>query len=248
MPTFEETFGQEYGSDHPQSQWDKPFFNNRDLALTNRFIAWIDLMGAANHFLSSLPKAACFVGKIHDAGLQANSRYPDVSLHPIADGFYAINEDWGQIKDFTSRVMRSLAYVFDSEDENRHRFIVRAGIAYGRFVDGDQMVTGSDTFIGQAGYFHNVFVGCPLAWAYQAEGKTAPFGIYIDQSVSTHSDQKVAWVLHRWWGNNESEWAKQFGNKVKSHLEWLNDNALATRYPTEKHDVYLKATKEYYEL
>lgn len=250
MPTFEDTFGSNFGSDRPQSKWDKPFFDNRDLSTKDkdRFVAWIDLMGAANHFLMSLPKASCFVGKIHDAGLQAQKRHTNVSLHPIADGFYAISEDWAETKEFTSRVIRSLAYIFDSESEAEHRFLVRAGIAYGRFVDGTQMANGSKALQGHDEYLRNVFVGCPLAWAYKAEGKAPPFGIYVDQSVTTHSGEPVAWVLHQWWTPTQAAWAKQFGGKVKDHLVWLERNAIGTRYPTEKHAAYVKAVTEYFAL
>lgn len=248
MCSFEDVFGHDFGSSRPISTWDKPFFNNQQIVPTKRFVAWVDLMGAANHMLLSLPNAACFVGKVHDAGLQASSRYASVSLHPIADGFYAIGENWGDVRDFTSRAMRSLAWCFDRETDDKHKFLVRAGIAYGWFIDGTQMTNGSDTFGNHGNYMNNVIIGSPLAWAYKAEGKAPPFGIYIDQSVTTHSGAQVAWVLHRWWQSAHALWAKQFGGKVKSYLEWMNSNAIATRYPVEKHGGYVKATTEFFQL
>ncbi len=87
MQSYEDAFGASFGSDRRESQWDKPYFDNRNLKSEDRFVAWIGLMGAANNMIASLPKAACFIGKIHDAGLQAAPRFGAVSLHPIADGF-----------------------------------------------------------------------------------------------------------------------------------------------------------------
>ena len=165
MCSFEDAFGHDFGSSRLNSTWDKPFFNNQQIVPTKRFVAWVDLMGAANHMLLSLPKAACFVGKVHDAGLQASSRHASVSLHPIADGFYAIGDNWVDVSDFTSRAMRSLAWCFDHETDDQHKFLVRAGIAYGRFIDGTQMTNGSNTFGNHGNYMNNVIIGSPLAWA-----------------------------------------------------------------------------------
>lgn len=247
--SFHDAFGNDYGSDRSGSRWDKPFFDNRSLKPDKRFVAWVDLMGAENHMLTSLPQTACFVGKIHDAGLQAQKQYKTISLHPIADGFYAIGSDWGAIRKFTSRTMRSLAYLFESESENRHRFLPRAGIAYGRFLDGTQMARGSVTFKDHDAYLRSVFVGCPLAWSYRAESKAPPFGVYVDQSIPTHSDERAAFVLHRWWSiqnSTEKCWATQFGKRVAEYLEWLAQHQIETRYPTDKHVKYMNAVKEYF--
>lgn len=247
MPCFEDAFGSDYGPERPESRWDRPYFDNHDLAPTNRFVAWVDLMGAENHMLLSLPKSAVYIAKIHAAGIDAGKQFSGVSIHPITDGFYAVSERWSEIQDFTSRVMRSLAHCFQSTDDHQHRFLVRAGVAYGRFIDGSQLETGSNSFSGQDAYLHNVMIGSPLAWAYKAESKAPPFGIYIDQSITTHSGERIAWVLHRWWGQVQSAWAKQFGTMVEEHLAWLNKNAIGTRYPTEKHENYVRAVKEYFE-
>lgn len=247
--SFQDVFGNDFGSDRAGSRWDKPFFDNRLLKPEKRFVAWVDLMGAENHMLTSLPQTACFVGKIHDAGLQAQKQFTTISLHPIADGFYAVSSDWNVIRKFTARVMRSLAYLFDIESENRHRFLPRAGIAYGRFIDGKQMAICSDTFKGHDEYLQSVFVGCPLVWSHRAESKAPPFGIYVDQSIPTHSDVGVSFVLLRWWtvkDSNEKCWAAQFGKKVEKYFEWLNQHHIETRYPYEKHEKYMKAVKEYF--
>jgi hypothetical protein len=248
MTSFEESFGSDFGGDRSESLWDKPFFDNRSLEPNLRFVAWVDLMGAANHMLLSLPKAACFIGKIHDAGLQGKIRHPSISIHPIADGFYAIGGNWQEISSYTSRVMRSLAYCFEKEQKNDYRFLVRAGIAYGRFIDGHQMSCGSDTFRTNDAYLRNVIAGSPLSWAYKAEGKSPPFGIYVDQSVTEHAGERVGWVLHKWWKDDQkgSAWASSFGSQVRDYLEWLNQNRIGMRYPFEKHDSYMTATAEYF--
>jgi hypothetical protein len=248
MTSFAEAFGSSYGHEYNGSTWDRPFFDNRGLDTCNKFVAWVDLMGAANHFLLSLPKAACFVGKIHDAGLQARLTYTAVSLHPIADGFYAMADRWADIQDFSARVMRSLAHVFEQENENQHKFLVRSGIAFGAVVDSRTMASGSRTFENEPQYLGNVLVGCPLAWAYKAESKAPPFGIYVDQSVTTHSRERVAWVLHRWWQAQHQPWAASFGQRVVDYLTWARNNAIATRYPVKKHQRYVQATNEYFTL
>ena len=246
MPTFEEAFGEHFGPNRLESQWDKPYFDNRTLNPTPRFVAWVDLMGASNLMMLSLPQVAVFVAKIHAAGIDAQRRFTTVSIHPITDGFFATCSTWNELRDFTSRVMRSLAYCFQAEADQRHRFLVRSGIAYGRFISGDQIEVGSNTFTGQSAYLHNVMIGSPLAWAYKAESKAPPFGIYVDQSITTQSGERIAWVLHKWWASAQETWAQQFGGTVKAHLEWMNANSIGTRYPVDKHAAYVEAVTEYF--
>ncbi len=95
--------------------------------------------------------------------------------------------------------MRSLAYAFDNEQTEEHRFLVRAGIAFGPFIAPIQMANANRNFERNLAYMQSVFVGCPLNWAYEGESEAPPFGIYIDQSVTTHSGENIGWALHRWW-------------------------------------------------
>src|SRR5690606_4817057 len=124
---------------------------------------------------------------------------PDVSIHPITDGFFAVSSSWTDIRDFSSRVMRTLANCFEKTTKPEYKFIARGAIAYGRLIRGDQLRQGTTEFTGIPAYPDNIMVGAPLSWAYKAESKAPPFGIYIDQSITTHSGEPVAWVLHRWW-------------------------------------------------
>lgn len=251
MPTFEETFGREYGPNISHSRWDTPYFNGQDIKPILRFVAWVDLMGAENHMIQSLQRSAIFIGKIHDAGLQAYSKFDNLSLHPITDGFFAVHEDFHQLRRFTERVMLSLAHLFSSENHHQHRFLPRAGIAYGPFVNDTEMQKGNNRFSDHPEYMRNVLVGCPLSWAYKAEGKAPPFGIYIDQSVTSHADQPVAWVLHRWWNSRmetETAWAREFGTIVLEHFEWLSQNAINTRFEPDKLERYRTGITEYFGL
>lgn len=226
-------------------------FDNRELSPKPCYVAWIDLLGAGNHMLLSLPKASTFIAKIHIAGIKAKQAYPSITIHPITDGFFAVSETWADIKSFSERVMRTLANCFEREREDENRFLARGAIAFGRLIEGAQMERGASIFSTDAAYPNNIMVGSPLSWAYKAESKAPPFGIYIDQSITTHSGQPVAWVLHRWWNPDadpQKTWGVNFGKKVLKHFEWLRENSIGTRYPVEKHDAFIQQVKEYYRV
>lgn len=251
MDKFEQAFGKPTKEIPLNVAWDKPCFDNTRINPSSKYVAWIDLMGAANHFLLSLAKSACFVGKVHDAGLKARNKFPSVTVHPISDGFFAISEDWDEIKQFVQFVMRSLAYVFAHEQNNDHKFIVRSSIAYGQIVTGEKIKEGCKFLEDKCEYFSNVFVGSPLAWAYKAESKAPPFGIYIDQSVTTHSTAHIGWILHKWWSNDQSKQktlARDFGKSLIRYLDWLKLHSCGMRYPQEKHEQYIQLINEYYGL
>ncbi len=249
--TFQQVFGQHNARN---SKWDAIHFNNQNLNTTNKYIAWIDLMGAANAMMLSLPKASNFVAKVHCTAQKAQVTHQRISVHPITDGFFATADDWGDLIRFLRRSFLTLANLFSLERYNQHRFIIRGAIAYGPFIDGTSITAGfgqpQPTYIGN-NYMHNVMIGSPLSWAYKAESKAPPFGIYVDQSVLTFSPSPIGSPLHYWWnlGNQtEKDWAKNFGRMVLRHFQWQLKNANKTIYPVEKHEFYIKQITEYFNL
>lgn len=104
MSKFKKTFGTVSGA---KGKWDTVSFSNQGLQPHNRYVAWVDLMGAANAMQMSLPGAANFIARIHAAALQAMVVYESVSLHPITDGFFVVEEKWEVMRAFLRKVYLS---------------------------------------------------------------------------------------------------------------------------------------------
>lgn len=143
--------------------------------------------------------------------------------------------------------------MFEEEGEDIHRFLIRGAVAYGPVIDGQQVMGGHRVFQkpDNLAYLNNILIGSPVAWAYDAECKAPPFGVYVDQSVTTFSPESISWVLHRWWDTSKSSevnWAKEFGERVLEYLSWCKEHSRGSLYPVDKHDKYTSQAKEYFDV
>lgn len=78
----------------------RPYFTDTGIAaaISNRYVAWLDLMGASNTMARSLSKAANYIGKIHLAAFEAENSA--VTTYPVIDGCYFVSEDRRVCKPF----------------------------------------------------------------------------------------------------------------------------------------------------
>ena len=167
-------------------------FNDKKVDISSRYIAWIDLMGAANLMRYSLKSGAILIGRLHDVIFTTWKEQPTgLTIHSIVDGCYVVAREITPLLHFIENVMcRYFACFY--EEYKRHRqygliwkycAIVRSSIAYGPIYTNEEMrkgfecdkkITRDDLFNA---YFSNVFVGNLLATAYELEKKAPPFGV-----------------------------------------------------------------------
>ena len=237
------------------SLWNELHYDNRPVKIHSRYVAWFDVMGSKHVMVNAIRNAICFVGVLHRSVEMAAKGFKDIEIHSMTDGVYAISSGFDEIKMFATCVMRSCARYFLQQSLHSNRFLVRCSIAYGKVVLPISMLKGFSAATQKTdNYTYNVMLGIPFVKAEQGEHNAPPFGIYLDESIRTQTDDalKIAWVLHRWWNhekNNELCFARAFGNEVLKHLTELEKNPISYGAPEcTKLVKYEAAVREYFEL
>lgn len=257
--SLEEKFYKAFGKN---GMWNVPQFSNTRLNIPQRYVVWIDVMGSKNTMTNTLKNAACFVGKLHSAILKYNSirRGNGVTIHSMTDGAFIVAPTFELARDYAIGVMRSCAYNFILDGIGFNRYVVRCAIAYGNVILNKTMQKGMKLHDSiqnamQKAYNFNIMLGVPFVKAYMAEHYAPPYGIYIDETVRTQAIYKqtseVAWILNRWWNpkiQEEKEFVTEFGKELLAQFTWLKKHALSNNYPIEKHEKYISAIKEYFEI
>jgi len=106
------------------------FFNAAHLPPpTEEYVAWVDVMGTQASMSTSLRTTANFMFKLHIAAFQAPRQH--VRIYPVMDGFYAAAPGKADMLNFLRGVFSALGHEFNVTEENRFRFIVRGGLAFG---------------------------------------------------------------------------------------------------------------------
>ena len=93
----------------------RPFFLGEKAGpQRNRYVLWIDIMGAAAKIARNVRTASIPVMKLHVAALTAvkKNKGKPLELFPIIDGLYVTSEDLNPLMFFMSEVLRSMAAEF----------------------------------------------------------------------------------------------------------------------------------------
>lgn len=225
--------------------------------IKTRYVAWIDLMGARGIMGRSLPKAANFIGKIHEAILsQCNEQSLEnghtLTPYPVIDGAYITSKYRADLDICLSGIMRRLAETFVKEQKQEHRFLVRGGIAFGDILEGAHLAKGSDTLRKSERYSHCVALGSAIGQAYSAESLSPPFGFCVDitaRSISTPGQPTYPSLFWRWWSDAGEDGLKQasaLASKLDEYFKWLSDRLLEHEYPKDRFERHKALMQEYF--
>ena len=202
-------------------------FNIEKSGISSRYIAWIDLMGAANLMQFSLKSAAILLGKLHDVIFKTwKEDSARLTIHSVVDGCYVVASEIIPLLHFVENVMSRYFACFYKEYQThckkraiwKYCALLRGAITYGPIYSNEDMKKGfkCDKNITpeelRCAYFSNIFVGNLLARAYELEKKAPPFGVYLDSSVvcqnlSLQADEQAKFILgqgawYRWFLNS----------------------------------------------
>lgn len=219
---------------------------------TNAYVLWLDLMGAVSAMSRSLPKAANFIMRIHDAVLRAAQAHSSVTLYPINDGVYAISEDQIGILQFLRRTMWLLADQFIIEPKQEHRCLVRGTISFGRVLRGNSLAAGLVGESTNSQYMDAIVIGMPIGQAFRAEHEAPPYGIVVHESARGFAPQGVApmsYVFWKWFDYAIAEQApklKAFRWHLTDYLNWLEHHHRAQLYPLEALTRHRQMADEYF--
>jgi hypothetical protein len=190
--------------------------------------------------------------KIHAAALLAERRSKGLEVNPVMDGVYAYASEKRVIEGWLSDVLSSLANAFIQERVASSRFMVRAGLAFGPLVPGKALAEGAQILRDNQDYLRATAIGMAISHAYEAEGRAAPFGVYIHESARAFAPRKKGSYpyrsnLWRWFEEDDPlTWATR--RTLAVHLDWLEKNPLASLYDADALRRHKTLADEYFRL
>ncbi|MBX3175100.1 MAG: hypothetical protein KF709_11850 [Gemmatimonadaceae bacterium] len=216
-------------------------------ATRNAYVAWIDVMGVQSIMSRSLPISANFILKFHAIALR--HRAAGVALFPVMDGLYFTSEDQDKTKAFIREIMTDLADLLISETENKHRFLVRAGLAYGPVISGSDITKQAcEEIHKEPDYARTLLMGIPMIQAHLGERLAAPFGCFVDDSARAFAPSGKAPFNEIWWSWFEPQklaLAKQLRKAVLDYLSWAEGHATAIGYERSRIASHRDAVEQY---
>lgn len=234
-------------------QDERPRFDESRTTPRLEYVCWIDIMGSQSTMLRSISIASNFVMKLHIEALNALSEVTDIELFPAIDGIYACSPIQARILAFVNRVFSGLAVEFISESEPLHRFMVRAGLAYGRIMKGRDAMQGSPVLASNERYCQRMLIGMPLTQAYSCEKSAAPFGLCLHESVRAFAPSGtpvLSGVHWKWWKYynqpTDPELADLLGKALQDHLSWCADHVTTVQYGKEDIGRHRELAREYF--
>ena len=228
------------------------FFNAAHLPLpTEQYVAWVDVMGTQASMSTSLRTAANFMFKLHIAAFQAPRER--ARIYPVMNGFYAAAPSKADMLNFLRAVLGALGHEFNVTEENRFRFIVRGGLAFGPSIHGaDVPAAASSIVAGPRQYRDSILLGMPMVQAHLSEAEAPPFGIFVHESARAFAPRGEEPLHDRWWrwdefGNDgvQQTWATLHSN-LKAYFDWCSERSLRIGYPLDRINAHRTMAAQYF--
>lgn len=235
----------------PNLDYIRPYFlGDKAGPQHNRYVLWIDVMGAGAKIGRNVRTASIPVMKLHVAALSAvkKNKGKPLELFPIIDGLYVASEDRNPLMFFMSDIMRSMAAEFLVLD-NWERSIIRGAISYGPVIFGRESIEGAE-ILKETNYCNSILLGMPLVQAYTAERLAPPFGVYVHESArafSPPSSHPMTTVFWRWWCTNKvaQQVVLALPPKMEEYFKWCREHTAELEYPVDRIDAHLRLAQEY---
>jgi hypothetical protein len=229
----------------------RPFFlGDKAGPQRNRYVLWLDVMGAGPKIARNVRTASIPVMKLHVAALTAvrKNTGKTLDLFPIIDGLYVASEDLNPLMFFMSEVLRSMAAEFLMLG-NWERSMVRGAVSYGPVIFGRESIEGSEIFKDTA-YLGSILLGMPLAQAYTSERLAPPFGVYVHESARAFAPvdgQPMTTVFWRWWRTNKiaQQVVLALPKEIESYFEWCRNHTAQIEYPLDRINAHHRLATEY---
>jgi hypothetical protein len=228
------------------------FFNAAQLpAPTEEYVAWVDVMGTQASMSTSLRTAANFMFKLHIAAFQAPRER--LRIYPVMDGFYAAAPGKADMLNFLRAVFAALGHEFNVTEENRFRFIVRGGLAFGPSIHGVDVPAAASTVVADARHYRDsILLGMPMVQAHVSEAEAPPFGLFVHESARAFAQVGQQPLHDRWWrwdefGNEgvQQTWAMLHGN-LKAYFDWCTERSLRIGYALDRINAHRTMASQYF--
>jgi hypothetical protein len=235
--------------EHEQAYFDESKTRHQ---IEDRYVVWIDVMGAKAAMERSLAQAANFFAKVHDAVLRAAPR-SGIEVVPITDGVFLLSQSQIALQDTARLVMMRVCAAFVHEGQQEHRFMVRGGVAAGKVLLGRDMSAGFKVPQDAVHHARQLPVGVAIGQAYDTEHEAPPFGFHVHASARVKSGDLPAWPhdasgLWSWWNSRDSDdidRAKLFGSELATRFSALKPGTPGA-YDTAKMNRDAQRAKHYF--
>lgn len=224
------------------------YFNATHLPqATFEYVVWVDIMGTQSAMSRSLRATANFIFKLHTAAIEAPPG--TLSLYPVMDGLYAASPSQQNMLQFLRAVFQSVAEEFNNTADPIHRFIIRAGLAFGPAIHGRNVQNqASNTLADHAAYRDSILLGLPMVQAHLSEQSAPPFGVFVHESARSfaptgHEPLHQAWW--RWANINQPTWAA-LSEKLPEHLDWCAKRAIPLGYASDRISAHREMVRQYF--
>jgi len=99
-------------------------------------------MGTKSIMRKSLHAVVNFICKLHIAAIEAKAsdeKYGELKLYPMLDGIHITSRKQDILTTYLKEIFSLVSSEFIKEEEPQHRFIIKAAIAYGPILHGDDL-------------------------------------------------------------------------------------------------------------
>jgi len=205
-------------------------------------------MGSRKAMSYSWRRSANFIGRLHSAVLSCDR--VNARVYPVMDGVFITSRSHRDMLSLVRAVLANLAFTFAKAKDDRHRFLVRGGLAFGHVVHGADIDKGASPIIAEAGsYRDSLLFGIPMIQAFEAEHHAPPFGVAIDVSARGFSEDGFVPLSGRWfiWHNQtDYPFMAEFKDALKKYFDWCDRHAQSMEYGKDRLLEHRNMAEEYF--
>lgn len=227
--------------------------------MKNEYVCWIDIMGTKRKMEHSVNTCGIFMLKFHAAILEAVqekglTKDRAIETYPVMDGVYITSKTRKDLEIALVHIFSELGRLFNSTTDFHHQFLVKAAIAYGPVIHGEDIGDVVNRAIANnPSYKNSLLIGLPMIQAITGEQNAPPFGVFIHESARTfHPDNEDAFSFKwwKWYLHNTSDWTsdetENLHTKITQYFNNRRNQSIFLEYPIDRVDAHLKAAEEYF--
>ena len=220
----------------------------------NEYVCWIDIMGTKGKMENSVNTCAIFIFKFHAAVLEAIHKGCQIKVYPVMDGVYLTSTSIDDLQKALFHVFSALTDLFSSETNFHHKFLIKASIAYGPVIHGDDVDDSvNQEFSSATNYKKSLLLGLPMIQAIMGEQKAPPFGVFVHESARTFCPDGESPFMFKWWKwflYGKSKWDKTkvetLAEAVDNYFGTCETQSILLDYPADRIKVHRQTAKEYF--
>ncbi len=155
--------------------------DNFQPAVSEKWVAWIDIMGTKNMFTRNTVIPTQYVLQLYKC-LEEINRSIDMEIYPLVDGFYAISNCYDTFFQFLKNYFVKMFTWQAGAADYAYSFLIRAGVGYGEIIFGKDVVNS----LSNDAIKNSLVFGPAIVKAAEAEHECSPFGIhlYLEDNVT----------------------------------------------------------------